>query len=199
MLLAHVNMQQRKDIRNLVRQVDAVRDYSESLSGDMAIDRGGPEDAVYRALMEICTDPVQLHTMFLAAIDDEPTRRRALSRLPGDIDTRSRVLISTRNLVRSRIDTLVETVASHPDSATTLLLELERESISYGNLVEDITRARSPPAPEASSCPICFDDAIGNCLQCSTCNKRVHTACLDEYRASVGGEVPCPTCRGAFN
>jgi hypothetical protein len=200
------------DIRDLVRQIDALGEYSNSLLGDLAVDRGGPEDVAYRTLRECFDDPVERHAELVTILnDDSPLARSTLRRLSADYPSRSRYFMGMRDMVNRRIRNLTDDIAAHPENAAMHMVNLERSFLTMSQLLDDVTAARSPldrrnstpaqpPETERSLCSICFETVTANLsTACGGCHKRVHTACLNGYRHSAGPNVPCPTCRTAFS
>lgn len=205
--MADTKMMRRNDIRNLVRQIDAVREFSNSMLGDMSVDRGGPEDIAYGVLKECFDDPIELHAELVAQMSDgSPVAERTLRRLTLDFPTRSRAFMEMRGLVNRSFRSLTDNIASDPERAARHILDMERllaEPITPMRRTEPVTpvlqRAASAPVNEVQNeCSICYEPVTSNGVVCSTCNKMVHSACLNRYRASVGPSVPCPTCRRPF-
>lgn len=201
---------QANDVRDLARQIDAVGDFSKSMIGDMAVDRGEPEDVAYRAMVECFPNPMQRHAELVRFInDDSPVAQRMLRRLSPDYPTRSSVFMAMYDMVNRRLQSLTDNIAAHPDDAARHLLNLERRFLNLSNLMGEVMGAQSPcrsaSAPptrqveqmdsDTALCSICFESVTGDSTACSGCNNCVHTTCLDAYRRSVGGVVPCPTCR----
>jgi hypothetical protein len=202
------------DIRNLVRQIDALGEYSNSLLGDMAIDRGGPEDVAYRTLRECFHDPVERHAELVRSLNDgSPLSRSTLRRLSADYPSRSRYFMGMREMVNRRIQNLTDDIAAHPENAALHIVNLERSVLTMSGLLDEVTAAQapldratstpstvSPPIAEPTLCSICFETVSVNLsTACNGCHKRVHTACLNGYRNSAGPNVPCPTCRTPFS
>lgn len=202
------------DIRNLVRQIDALSEYSNSLLGDLAVDRGGPEDVAYRALKECFDNPVERHAELVRSLNDgSPLARSTLHRLSADYPARSRYFMGMRDMVNRRIRNLTDDIAAHPENAALHIVHLERSFLTMSHLLDEVVttaqvpldRRNSTPVPlntpvaEPTLCSICFETVTVNLsTACNGCNKRVHTVCLNGYRNSAGPDVPCPTCRTAF-
>ena len=201
------------DIRNMVRQMDAIGEFSNLMLGDMAVDRGGPEDIAYRALTECFSAPIERHAELVRYLNDGgPVAQRMLRRLSADYPTRSRAFMHMRDMVNRRFQSLTDNIAAHPENAARHIVDLERSFLNLSDLLDEVTAVHGPlhrttslpvmdvaPTVDAPLCSICFESVIdSNSTACSCCNKRVHTACLNGYRNSVGHDVACPTCRRAF-
>jgi hypothetical protein len=223
----YTEMMRRNDIRNLVRQMDAVREFSNSMLGDMSVDRGGPEDVAYRVLKECFNDPIERHAELLVQIGDgSPVAERTLRRLSPDYATRSRAFMEMRGLVNRGLRSLTDNIASDPERAARHILDIERmlsepvltrpepvltrpepvltrpEPVltrPEPGLTTALTRASSAPVSDPPQCSICYEIVNNNGVACGTCNNLVHSACLAGYRDSAGPSVPCPTCRRPFD
>jgi len=206
------------EVRNLSLQVALVGEFSCSMLGDMAVDRGGPEDRAYRALVERIDDIIERNAELVRTLSDgSDVSHLTLRRVSADYPTRARAFMGMRDMVNQRLNNLAGDIVSDPFHAARRMVSMENSYIRLSNLFEEVIQARylnrtlgvpfrtddirhrSEPHTELHDdniCSICLE-AIGDASSvcCAACNKRLHEACLLRYRWSAGPDVPCPTCR----
>lgn len=202
----HAKMIRMDDVTTLARQVSTLRVFSMTLLGDMAVDRGGPEDEAYMALAEAFEDLVERHAELVRSLGDgSRTSSLMLARVTTDYATRSVAFMGMRDIVNMRIRELAHHVAADPEDAARRIVDLQcsvlRSAPTRGP-EPVMARTRSAPVSVVTDvCSICFNPCSASTptVACTTCHKAVHATCLDEYRSSAGFDVRCPTCRQALS